>query len=127
MHHLQLNPKVSVSIVFVAALFIGAQQERALTVSGPDRRDSRIHQLKLRGIERVLYRELRCEERQQKEQGSDGGRHHGHSGTAERVENVTVERALQPARTGTRPLHARLYTVGHHGIGHWMSRFRPDG
>jgi hypothetical protein len=87
----------------------------------------RIHQLQLRRIERVLHGKLGSKDRQQEKQDGDGRRHHGHPGTAERIENIAVERALRPVRAGTRRWRARLYSVGHHGIGHLMSRFRPDG
>ncbi len=36
----------------VAALLVGAEQEQALAVGGPERCDPRVHQLQLRRIER---------------------------------------------------------------------------
>src|SRR5205085_10255432 len=81
----------------VAALFIGAQQERALTVSSPDRRDSRIHQLKLRRIERVLYRKNGSQYSEQEEYQGDCGRNHGEPRATKRIEHVALDGASKPA------------------------------
>ncbi|MGC0388265.1 hypothetical protein ABIF91_000619 [Bradyrhizobium sp. USDA 241] len=84
----------------VAALLVGAEQERALTVGGPQRRDPRIHQLQLRRIERILHRKHGCKDREQEEQDCDGRRHHGELGTPERIKEIAVERAPEPVLGG---------------------------
>ena len=85
---------------YVAALLVGAEQERALAVGHPERRDPRIHQLKLRRIERVLHGEKRRQDREQEEQQRYGGRRHGEPGAAERIEHVAFERAPKPMTGG---------------------------
>ncbi|GCC46871.1 hypothetical protein chiPu_0030805, partial [Chiloscyllium punctatum] len=59
--------------------------------------DPRVHQLQLRRIERVLHRKPGREDRQQEERERDRGSDHRQFGAAERIENVAVERALEPA------------------------------
>jgi hypothetical protein len=110
----------------VAALFVGAEQERRLAVRGPQRRYPRIHQLQLRGIERVLHRKLRCKQRQQEKQQGHRRRHDSHFRAAERMEHVAVERALQPAGTEACALRVRLGSLGDRGVGHGDLAM-PDG
>jgi hypothetical protein len=80
----------------VAALLIGAEQERALPVRGPQRRDARIDQLQLRRVERVLDGENGREDRKQEEQHGDGARDHCHARAAEGIEQVASGRAPNP-------------------------------
>ena len=55
----------------VASLFVGAEQIRPLAFRGPQRRDARIDQFELRGIERVLDGDERREDRERHEQHHD--------------------------------------------------------
>jgi hypothetical protein len=64
--------------------------------------------LKLRRIERVLHRNYRGKDREQKKQQRDRGRDHGEPGTAKRIKNIALERAPKPARRRLRARHARL-------------------
>src|SRR6266481_5084656 len=107
----------------IAALLIGAEQEWALAVSGPDRRDPRIHQLKLRRIERVLHGKQGREYREQKEQHGYGGRNHGEPGAAKRIEDVAVDGAPKPMSRQQMPARCALFGfVRDNGFGHAVSR-----
>ncbi len=88
----------------VAALLVGAEQVRTLTIGAPERRDARIHQLQLRRIERVLHRDEWGEQREQKEQQGDDGRHHRDAGAAEGVEQIAVDEASDMTGLGKRQL-----------------------
>src|SRR5262249_10965831 len=105
----------------VAALLVGAEQERTLAVGGPERRDARVHQLQLRRVERVLDRKQRGEDRGEKEQGRDRRGEHGDAGAAEGVEKVAFNKAFEPAfgrEAGARSAGLGLARKG--GIAHGL-------
>jgi hypothetical protein len=93
-------------------------------------RDARIDQFELRGIERILHREQRGEDRQQKKQEGNDGRDHGEAGTAERIEDVAVDRAPEPAHRSGRRATAISGGVGckrGESFGHANLSFRSRG
>ena len=109
----------------VAALFVGAEQERALPVGRPERRDPRIHQLKLCRIERVLHGKNRCENGEQKEQCGDRSRDHGQPGAPERKKHVALENAREPApRHASLARYALFGWVRDNDFGHGLSRLQ---
>jgi hypothetical protein len=68
-----------------------------LAICAPQWRNARVHQLKLRRIERVLHRNNWGEYRHQKKQRRHRGGNHGNSGAAERIEQVTLDGAPKPS------------------------------
>ncbi len=103
----------------VAALLVGAEQERALAVGGPERRDPRIHQLQLRRIERILHGDDGREDRRQEKQQGHGGCDHGEAGAAERIEQVAgPARRTIPLPAPRRAGAALFGLMRDDGVGH---------
>ncbi len=82
----------------VAALVVRADEERALPVGAPQRRQVRVDEVELRGVVGVLRGDQRGGEREGEEEDGDERRAHRQLGGAEARDDVGIEEAGESRR-----------------------------